>query len=202
MGYYKKFENAPTFSNWSTHILDCIQKRKISGLVLEFGVHKGRSINYIAKLIKPDIVHGFDSFEGLPEKWIRRKDETDTYQPGTFKLKEMPVVEDNVVLYKGWFKDTIPEFLKNNSENVSFINVDCDIYSSCKDVLFLMNKRIVKGTIIRFDEMFDWGNAKIRYDTWPDHEYKAMKEWIKKFKRKIHALSRDFRYGSAIIVKK
>ena len=34
----------------------------------EFGVYKGETINFIASKI-PHTVHGFDSFEGLPEVW-------------------------------------------------------------------------------------------------------------------------------------
>lgn len=37
------------------------------GLIAEFGVATGRTINHIARLRPEDIVHGFDSFEGLPE---------------------------------------------------------------------------------------------------------------------------------------
>jgi hypothetical protein len=40
-------------------------------LYLEFGVFKGRTTRYwSAKLRNPDArLHGFDSFEGLPEEW-------------------------------------------------------------------------------------------------------------------------------------
>ncbi|MDD2860548.1 MAG: class I SAM-dependent methyltransferase, partial [Acidiphilium sp.] len=39
-----------------------------SGLVLEFGVEKGLSITCLANAT-PRIVHGFDSFQGLPDDW-------------------------------------------------------------------------------------------------------------------------------------
>ena len=35
---------------------------------LEFGVHKGISINYFSKYVEK--IHGFDSFRGLSEDWL------------------------------------------------------------------------------------------------------------------------------------
>jgi tetratricopeptide (TPR) repeat protein len=40
----------------------------VDGLVLEFGVRFGLSIRFIAAATDGD-VHGFDSFQGLPEEW-------------------------------------------------------------------------------------------------------------------------------------
>ena len=41
----------------------------IDGHYLEFGVFTGGTIRYIARRIGPRTIHGFDSFEGLPEAW-------------------------------------------------------------------------------------------------------------------------------------
>jgi hypothetical protein len=43
-------------------------QHKPNTLWLEFGVANGTTINYISKFTT-DKVYGFDSFEGLPEKW-------------------------------------------------------------------------------------------------------------------------------------
>ena len=43
----------------------------LDGEVLEFGVYQGGSVTRLANHFAPDIVHGFDSFEGPPEDWIR-----------------------------------------------------------------------------------------------------------------------------------
>ena len=42
------------------------------GEVLEFGVYSGGSITRTATALAPKVIHGFDSFEGLPEKWVRK----------------------------------------------------------------------------------------------------------------------------------
>ncbi len=46
----------------------CLSEVKVDGLYLEFGVYSGTTINHIADQV-PHSVHGFDSFEGLPEQW-------------------------------------------------------------------------------------------------------------------------------------
>src|ERR1051325_11486898 len=42
-----------------------------TGLYCELGVYKGETVNFIASKTK-NTVHGFDSFEGLPEDWRSR----------------------------------------------------------------------------------------------------------------------------------
>ena len=41
----------------------------IDGLVMEFGVYQGESIAQLASILPSKMIHGFDSFEGLPEDW-------------------------------------------------------------------------------------------------------------------------------------
>ncbi len=144
----------------------CLECTKIDGLYLEFGVFEGKSINYIASHTNHTI-YGFDSFEGLPEKW-----RGDAPQ-GIFAMEQLPSVRDTVILKKGWFTDTIPIFLSEESDFCSFIHVDCDLYSSTKTILDLLKSRITKDTIIVFDEFFN-------YPGWQNHEYKAFKEYIEK----------------------
>lgn len=138
-----------------------------TGLFLEFGVFKGKSINYMAKKIGKNTIYGFDSFEGLPEDWLPG------YRAGKFDLNGvMPEVEENVILIKGWFEDTLPDFVKEHkNEKCSFINIDCDLYSSTKLVLEQLKEAIVPGTIITFDEY-------IGHIGWENDEYKAFREWI------------------------
>ena len=41
----------------------------VDGHYLEFGVFTGGTIRFIARRIGQRIIHGFDSFKGLPEAW-------------------------------------------------------------------------------------------------------------------------------------
>jgi hypothetical protein len=143
-----------------------IQKIKFSGLVGEFGVFEGYSINYFAKKLPQDI-YGFDSFEGLQEDWAGW-----VLPKGTFDLGgKLPKVKKNVHLIKGWFDKTLPVFLQSHPEKFSFIHIDCDTYEATKAALFYLNPRIVEGTVIIFDEYFS-------YRGWQLGEYKAWKEFV------------------------
>jgi len=155
----------PMFDEAHDALNFAIQEVNIEGLFCEFGVYKGKSVNYIASLIEQDI-HAFDSFEGLPERWM------DSHQKGHFSISDLPEFEDNVVVHKGWFDDTLPLFIEGIEEDVAFLHVDCDLYSSTNTVLSLLAKRIVPGTVIMFDEYFN-------YPFWEHHEYRAFQEFVK-----------------------
>jgi Tfp pilus assembly protein PilF len=137
------------------------------GLVLEFGVRFGTSIRQIATMVNQP-VHGFDSFEGLPEVWH--------HEPkGSYTTKGViPTVPENVSLHVGWFEDTLPKFLAGNNEPVRFINIDCDIYSSTVTILEQLAPQIVVGSVIVFDEYI--GNER-----WREDEFKAFQEAVAKY---------------------
>jgi len=134
-------------------------------LVLEFGVFSGRTINALADKLPNHRLYGFDSFEGLPETW--RND----FTKGTFKVDVLPQVRANVSLVKGWFDGTLPKFLIDNVGSVGLLHVDCDLYSSTKTVLNLLKDRFRNGSVIVFDEYFN-------YPGWEQHEYKAFAEFV------------------------
>ena len=137
-----------------------------NGLVLEFGVRFGTSIRQIAALVDQD-VHGFDSFQGLPESWHNES-------KGSYSTKGViPPVPEHVTLHEGWFEETLPVFVKKHPEPVRFVNIDCDIYSSTKTVLELLAKQIIPGTVIVFDEYI--GN-----EHWREDEFKAFQEVVLK----------------------
>src|SRR6516162_4399371 len=81
-----------------------LEQVTVSGHYLEFGVFSGGTIRYIARRKRAAVIHGFDSFEGLPEAW------------GGFILGQrvfsrggrLPRVPANVILHKGWFKPAFP----------------------------------------------------------------------------------------------
>jgi hypothetical protein len=140
-----------------------LEKVEFAGLYCEFGVYSGGTINFIASLT-PSEVHGFDSFEGLPENWRVG------HEKGTFAMPSLPEVRPNVQLHKGWFKDTIPDFKEKHSLPIAFLHLDADLYSSTRTVLEMLGERIIPGTVIQFDEFFN-------YPGWLEGEYKAFSEF-------------------------
>jgi len=173
-----------------------------NGLVLEFGVSRGTTINHIAKALPNQTIYGFDSFEGLPEEWQLNK--TKTIKAGHFSrpdgVKKFPKVKKNVELIQGWFDTSLPAFIEsNNFDNISFLHVDSDLYSSAKTIFDCLNSKINKGTVIVFDEFYPWTNKKW-FTTWKEHEYKALGKWIKKYNRSFDILSRSNHCQTSIIV--
>ena len=139
---------------------------EVEGHYLEFGVFTGGTVRLIAGRIGGRIVHGFDSFEGLPESWSGFN-----LGKGAFDMRgRLPRAPENVRLHRGWFEQSLPAWLKINPGAVAFVHVDCDLYTAARTVLALLGDRIVPGTVIVFDEYFN-------FPSWEQHEYKAFQEF-------------------------
>ena len=52
------------------------------------------------------------------------------------------------------------------------MNVDCDVYSSTHTIFTCLADRIVPGTVIEFDELFN-------YRGWVFEEYRAFHEYLR-----------------------
>jgi hypothetical protein len=144
----------------------CLKEIPAQGLILEFGVYRGQTLRQIASRFPGRKIYGFDSFQGLPEAWIN-------HEEGLFKLKEgeLPEVPDHVELVKGWFQDTVPGFLESHPGEVALLHIDSDLYSSCKYVLQEVGPRLVPGSIVMFDDYFN-------YPGWEEGEHRAFREWV------------------------
>jgi len=133
-------------------------------LYMEFGVYQGRSLRFWSKLLRhpESSLHGFDSFEGLPESW-------DAFRPkGTFDVQgKLPQFDDaRVKLHQGWFDATLPSFTPPAHDQL-VLNLDADLYSSTKFVLDTLRPLVVPGAILIFDEFCDRA-----------HELRAFDEFI------------------------
>ena len=137
----------------------------VDGLVLEFGVYHGRSLRLIAGRTAGG-VHGFDSFEGLPEAW-NEAEGAGAYSTGGRR----PRVDANVQLHAGWFRDTLPPFLAAHAGPVRLAHVDCDLYSSTRDVLAALAPRLVAGSVLVFDDL-------LGYPGFEAHELRALEEFV------------------------
>ncbi len=146
-------------------LLDAISAAEQDGLWLEFGVYYGRSINIIAQY-RDGLVHGFDSFAGLPEDWKSGEPK------GSYSTNgRLPAVRDNVRLHQGWFEQSLPVFLRHHSEHVSLVHIDCDLYSSTATVLSQLACRFRPGTILIFDDF-------LGIEGFEQHEFKAFAEFV------------------------
>ena len=163
------------------------------GLWLEFGVFTGTSIQIIAKFRRDHSslgeaarVHGFDSFRGLPESW------RGVYRPaggsgvrlaaslerGNFALGGQPPqlgahVSSYIEWVVGWYNESLPQFLQQHpDEKVTFLHLDADLYSSTKTIFDLLTPRIEIGTVLVFDELYN-------YPEYQQHELLAFWEFLR-----------------------
>lgn len=138
------------------------------GMACEFGVYTGSTLRIIAKHRAPGPIYGFDSFSGLPDDWRAG------FPAGTFDAaaEGSPVPEvDGAEVVAGLFGDTLPGFLAAHPGPVTFLHVDADLYSSARTVLDLVGPRLVAGSVVVFNEYFN-------YPGWEGHEHRAWQEWV------------------------
>ena len=136
----------------------------VSGLVMEFGVWNGASINILASQTD-STVHGFDTLEGLPTAW-------GSVGQGAYTANgQVPRVRHNVDIHPGLFADTVKRFMSEYNAPVSMAHIDCDLYSSTRDVLESIESYLVTGSVLVFDEF-------LMNETWKDDEYRAFVECV------------------------
>jgi hypothetical protein len=170
--------NSPVFSNrfllWEFVFANCSSLKKSDGLLVEFGVWEGESVNYFSTLRPKWSIFGLDSFFGLEEEWS-----ANNWDKGALSLNgQMPQVGPNVTLINGWFKDTMPD-LKNamSGTKIDFLHIDVDTYTPATLILKSLGINYLSvGSIIVFDQFFG-------YPGWKRHEFKAWKEFLGYSKR-------------------
>jgi hypothetical protein len=86
-----------------------------------------------------------------------------------------------VELIPGLFDSSLGPFLREHTESALLLHLDADLYSSTKTVLDVIKARIVPGTIIVFDEFFN-------YPGWQEGEAKAFFEFIESAKLRFEYL--------------
>ncbi len=127
------------------------------GFFAEFGVYNGNSLLMAHDhLVKEQstfkgVIAGFDSFEGLPEKW------RGGFEEGVFATQYeivRKILPERVEVYKGWFQDTIQVFkARHGNIPAALIHHDGDLFLSTTITLQLLDDQIVQGTHMIFDEL-------------------------------------------------
>ena len=161
---YHLIENAYRYSNmpsiWNTQ-QDCIEMQKL-----------WEKMRFIA----------FDSFQGLPKpKGIDAL--SSDFAEGKFSNSEgsfmsnistKGVPSERVVIVPGWFHETLNENTrkKYDIKHAAIVHIDSDLYESAKLVLNFIKPLLVDGTIIIFDDWYNFkGNPNLG-------EQRAFKEWL------------------------
>lgn len=187
------------------------------GYYMEFGVLNGESMADVYRQLRGSPIkhyYGFDSFEGLPE--LSKDDQnslqyTPCFYEGNFKSMQKDFVkksimstcrikEEDLTLVEGFFSDSLKSFNKDMLKDKGsplLVYIDCDLYSSTKDVLEFITDLVIDGTWILFDDYWTYRGSPEK------GEQKAIREWLKKNK---HIELQDYcnfnGWGKAFIVHK
>ena len=140
----------------------------------EFGVGCGRSARDLSRRISLDgNLYLFDSWEGIPDPWDLGAGVI--HDKGDWKFPPLVTRDGRLQVVDGWFNQSLPyEF----PEQLGLVHIDCDVYSSTRDVLFGCGDYIGEGTVLVFDEL-------IGYMNYCEHEWKALLEWLESTGYKI-----------------
>ena len=135
---------------------------------LEFGVAGGLSFKWwLEKNKNPNSrFSGFDTFEGLPEKW-------GAFEKGSMAvaLETLNITDTRAKFYKGLFQDTLIPFLEQyDNKNKKLIHLDADLFSSTIFTLSQLYRFLKPGDILLFDEF-----------AVPQHEFLAFKIFTESF---------------------
>lgn len=164
-------------------VAEKVQDKQV--LYLEFGVFEGISMRFWSKALRhpKSILHGFDSFEGLPEDW----DVVGGVGKGAFDVGgKIPQIDDTrVQFFKGWFDQVLPGY-KMPAHETLVIVIDADLFSSTAYVLNYLRPYIKPGDFIYFDDMCR-----------PDHEPKAFSDFIHESGLKFQLVAVDYSLTNA-----
>ena len=140
----------------------------VPGDIIECGVYRAGITLVMADTLRSSgsskIIHGFDSFEGMPE--ALNQDALPTgqivYHQGVLSTTSLVMVmekmkvfghQDRVVFHKGFFQDTMPGAISADSR-FSFVLIDCDQYAGTKFCLEFLYDKVNPGGMILIDDYF------------------------------------------------
>ena len=134
----------------------------------EFGVAGGLSFRWWLDRNRHEgsRFFGFDTFEGLPEKW-------GAFEKGSmaFSMETLNIHDPRARFYKGLFQDTLVPFLETyESTNRKLIHLDADLFSSTLFTLSQLYRFLRPGDLLLFDEF-----------AVPQHEFLAFKIFADSF---------------------
>ena len=166
---------------------------KIQGDIYLFGIWSGMSTKLISESLNDAEyynMYGFDSFTGLPEETVGIP-KYHNFDVGAYSSLDLyggknackvsteilnGIGNKKLSFISGFYDDVLTKDLAKSMKPASYVDIDCDLYSSTVDILtwMLTNKLICKHTVIYFD---DWGSTQ----EYKGGESLAWKEAVEKY---------------------
>ncbi len=151
------------------HLLEAVNYLRVAQLppvFFEFGCHSARTFSATlraARHLGVDLdAYAFDSFRGLPKT---DPAEDGYFETGTFATAR-PTFERRVrrlagvrlrpeQIIEGFYEDSLSgPAVEHVPDAVGMIHIDVDLYRSAREVLGFVDRRLVDGTVILFDDWF------------------------------------------------
>ncbi len=161
--YYEKTER----STFLRRALGALAFNGISGDYAEFGCWSGVTFGLANQQIRlsgrPRHLWAFDSFRGLPSS-AQPDDDHPVWQQGEYAMSVdefrascdvngIPVSDYDVI--EGFYSETLADQGSARlPSDIALAYIDCDLYSSTRDVLAFLATRLKHGMIVAFDDYF------------------------------------------------
>lgn len=156
-----------------------VDEAQVSGLVLECGVHFGRTLRLLVDYAGQRC-HGFDSFRGGPASSDLGVDD-----PAS-TAGAIPNIVGDVELHTGWFNDTLPAFLAAQRTPIRLLHSDSGDFDSTRDILGNARPWLREGSVIVLSGLLgDVESAQ--------HEFRAFHDFAQE-----HGISFDVLAGALL----
>jgi hypothetical protein len=147
-------------------ILFATERVTLDGPIVQVGTSDGSSLARLVGYLRGREILAFGMSSGLPEDW------RPGFPAGSFAQDGLPEVRGATIV-DGPYEQTLPEFKAQHPEPIALLYLDTTIYSSTATVLDLLEDQLATGTIIVFDEYFN-------YPGWQDGEFRAWAEFVER----------------------
>lgn len=142
-----------------------LAQARLPGAIVELGVRHGTTLRHLVARAGDSAVFGFDSFEGLPEAWQGQP--AGLYRaPGA--LSHLP---PDARVAVGLFADTLPRFAAEHTAPLRLVHVDCDLHRSTAEAFAALDRWLIAGTVLVFDEY-------LCNPGWQEEEHRALDELL------------------------
>ena len=167
-----------------------IERRRVPGALLEFGVALGGSAILIAGHAGPSrVFHGFDVFAMIPPPTSQKDDDKSRERyaviasgasegidgseyygyrenlfdevRASFARHGHPVDGRKIVLHRGLFEDTVPQAAIGQ---IAFAHIDCDWFDPVAYCLETVANGLAPGGLVLIDDYHDYGGARLAVD--------------------------------------
>ena len=164
-----RFDNQMRERGMISHAFEFKAINGVAGDYFEFGLWRGKTFGYALRAREryrqnSMQLWGFDSFQGLPaiddsKDNIWREGDFACSEPELRKiLKRKGFSDDKYELVPGFYEETLCDGLHRrlDGRTAAIVYIDCDLYRSTSLVLSFMERYFVNGTILCFDDFYNY----------------------------------------------